>query len=283
MAFYPERIVFPSDTESEMDPQILVTERDSILEVTLNRPEKYNAISDGMLNRLCDAIDQFGSDSRLRVMLIRAVGKYFTAGVEISPDISPDVEGSTLDGRAWYRKKFHRVFDELEAIEKPIVVAHQGPCLGGGLEMSLSCDFRLAAKSARYGLPEIDIGALPGSGGVSRLTRIAGPHWARWLVMAGEQVSADEALNMGFVHAVYADAEFDQRVTTFCDKLARQPYEVMGLAKLSIELAADLDRAQARNVERIANSILFTGEEHKSLVRAFLERQAAKRKLKEQQ
>jgi enoyl-CoA hydratase/carnithine racemase len=147
--------------------------------------------------------------------------------------------------------------------------------------MSLSCDFRLAAASARYGLPEIDIGALPGSGGVSRLTRIAGPHWARWLVMAGEQVNAEQAMNMGIVHAVYADEEFEQRTRAFCTKLARQPYEVLGLAKLSIELATDLDRTQARNVERISNSILFTGSEHKALVQAFLDRQAAKRKARE--
>jgi enoyl-CoA hydratase/carnithine racemase len=208
--------------------------------------------------------------------LIRANGKYFTSGVEISADISP-ADGSTLDGRAWYRKKYHALFDELESIEKPIVAAHQGICLGGGLEMSLSCDFRLATASARYGLPEIDIGALPGSGGVSRLTRIAGPHWARWLVMAGEQVSAEEGLRMGFVHAVYPDESFQDSVQAFCARLAKQPYEVLGLAKLSIELAADLDRSQARNVERIANSMLFTGQEHKSLVAAFMERQAAKR------
>jgi enoyl-CoA hydratase/carnithine racemase len=143
--------------------------------------------------------------------------------------------------------------------------------------MSLSCDFRLAAKSVHYALPEIAIGALPGSGGISRLTRIAGPHWARWMVMAAEQVSADQALSMGFVHAVYPDDEFGDRVWQFCLKLARQPYELLGLAKLSIELAADLDRAQARNVERIGNSLLFTRDEHKTLLREFLERQAAKR------
>lgn len=263
-----------------MSEPLLVREQDAILEVVLNRPEKLNAISDAMVGRLAAAVERFATDRALRVMLIRAEGKFFTAGMEISADISPEVGGSTLDGRAWYRRKFHLLFDELEAIEKPIVVAHQGPCLGGGLEMSLSCDFRLAAKSARYGLPEIDIGALPGSGGISRLTRIAGPHWARWLAMAGEQVSADQALNMGLVHQVYEDESFEASARAFCLKLARQPYEVMGLAKLSIELAADLDRGQARNVERIANSILFTGSEHKQLVAAFLERQAAKRKSK---
>lgn len=265
-----------------MTEHIEVLEADGLIEVVLNRPEKYNAISDAMLERLREAVARFASHRELRVMLIRARGKYFTAGMEVNQDISPDVGGSTLDGRHWYRTKFHTLFDEFEAIEKPIVTAHQGPCLGGGLEFSLSCDFRLAAASASYGLPEIDIGALPGSGGVSRLTRIAGPHWARWLVMAGEQVSAEQALNMGIVHAVYPDTEFEARVRAFCLKLARQPYEVMGLAKLSIELAADLDRSQARHVERISNSILFTGAEHKALLQAFLERQAAKRRARAQ-
>ncbi len=260
-----------------MQDPLLIREQENVLEVTFNRPEKYNAISDGMLEGLRVAIDTFATRRDLKVLLLRAVGKYFTAGVELNPDISPDVE-STLDGRTWYRRKFHSLFDEFEAVEKPIVAAHQGPCLGGGLELSLSCDFRLAAKSARYSLPEIDIGALPGSGGISRLTRIAGPHWARWLVMAGETVDSDQAVQMGFVHAVYPDDEFETRVRAFCAKLAKQPYEVLGLAKLSIELAVDLDRAQSRNVERISNSILFTGAEHKALVQAFMERQAAKRK-----
>jgi enoyl-CoA hydratase/carnithine racemase len=260
-----------------MDKTVLVNEREEILEVVFNRPEKLNALTGDMIRAFAAATDEFASRPELRVMLIRAVGRYFTSGVVVDPDISPHVGDSTLNGRAWYRNAYHKLFDELESIEKPIVVAHQGPCLGGGLEFSLSCDFRLAAKSAHYSLPEINIGALPGSGGISRLTRIAGPHWARWLVMAGEQVSAEEALSIGFIHAVYPDAEFGDRVWAFCRKLVQQPYELLGLAKLSIELATDLDRAQARNVERISNSILFTGNEHKLRLRDFLEKQAAKR------
>jgi enoyl-CoA hydratase len=264
-----------------MTKVVLINEGDGILDVVLNRPEKYNAISDEMLEHLREAANLFASKRDLRVMLIRANGKYFSAGVEINPGISPDVGNSTLDGRRWYRTKWHSFFDELEAIEKPIVAAHQGPCLGGGLELSLSCDFRLAAPAARYGLPELEIGALPGSGGISRLTRVAGPHWTRWLAMAGEQVTADQALSMGIVHAIYDDAVFESRTRAFCSKLATRSYELLGLAKLAIELATDLDRAQARNVERISNSILFTGAEHKALVHAFMESQAAKRKARE--
>jgi enoyl-CoA hydratase/carnithine racemase len=261
-----------------MTDQLLVDCDSGVMSVTLNRPEKYNAISNEMLEALRESIFRFETDDSLRVMRLGAVGKYFSAGVEINPEISPDVGDSTMDGRQWYRSKFHSLFDAFEAVEKPIVAAHQGNCLGGGLELSLSCDFRLAAAGVRYGLPEIDIGALPGSGGVSRLTRITGPHWARWLVMAGEQVTAEQGVNMGFVHQVFSEEEFEAKVDAFCMKLAGQPREVMGLAKLSIELAVDLDRAQARNVERISNSILFTGSEHKNLVQAFMDRQAEKRK-----
>ncbi len=261
-----------------MGTELQVQAQDGILEVVLNRPEKLNAISDAMVLGLRDAVESFSQDRKHRVLLIRANGRFFSAGMEISPEISPDVAGSTLDGRAWYRRKFHTLFDELEAIEKPVVVAHQGPCLGGALEMSLSCDFRFATPETYYSLPEIEIGALPGSGGISRLTRVAGPHWARWLAMAGERLDAQQALACGLVHAVHPADRFEEQVRAFCSRLAARPYELLGLAKLSIELATDLDRTQGRNVERIANSILFTGEEHKALVHAFLQKQAEKRK-----
>jgi enoyl-CoA hydratase/carnithine racemase len=137
------------------------------------------------------------------------------------------------------------------------VVAHHATCIGGGLELSLSCDFRLAAASAQYGFPENKHGVIPASNGVSRLTRICGSHWARWLIMAGQSVSAAEAWNMGLVHKVYPDAEFEEAVMKFCRHLAGQDAEQMGTAKLAIELARDVSLDQARQVERMANSTLM--------------------------
>jgi enoyl-CoA hydratase len=260
---------------------ILESSDDGVLELTLVRPDKLNAVSPEMLAGIKDAVARFGDDRALRVMLISARGPYFTSGIEVTADISPAAGVSALEGRAWYRDTYHRLFDEIEAIEKPFVVAHQGHCWGFGLEMSLSCDFRFAAREATYRLPEIEFGALPGSGGVSRLVRIAGPHWARWLVMAGESMSAEQALQSGLVHALIEQRQLIEYARDFCRQLARRPYEYLGLAKLSIELATDLDRAQGRNVERIANSMLFGGAEHKALVEAFIERQAHKRAAKQ--
>ena len=104
-----------------------------------------------------------------------------------------------------------------------MVVARQGPCLGGALEFSLSCDFRLATPTTHYALPEIDIDALPGSGGISRLARIAGPHWTRSLVMSGEQ-----ALNIGIVHAIYEQEEFVARTGSFAAGWPNAPTSCSG-------------------------------------------------------
>ena len=263
-----------------MTEHVIITEHDQILEFVFNRPDKYNAMSAEMRASFAAAVETFSARRDLRVMLIRAVGKYFTAGAEVGEGMVPDFKGSTSAARHWYRDRFAPVFNLMEATEKPIVVAHQGPCYGGGLEMSLSCDFRLAARSARYALPETDIGLLPGSGGTSKLTRLIGPHWARWLIMASQKIDADQALSMGLVHAVYPDDEFEARVREFCRHLISLPPETLALAKVSIELAADLESHQARNVERLANSILFIGDERREYLEKFLSAQAEKRRLK---
>ncbi len=165
----------------------------------------------------------------------------------------------------------HRIYDEMEAIEKPIVVAHHATCMGGGLEMSLSCDFRLAAKNARYAFPEGKMGVLPASNGVSRLARIIGTHWTRYLIMANIAADADKALIMGLVHEVFPDETFEEDVMRFCRHLAEQNGEQMGAAKLAIELAHDVGLAQARNVERLANSALMLNPDYLEGIKRYVQ------------
>ncbi len=238
----------------------LLTEIDgTILIATLNRPEKLNAISAQMMSLLDEAVIRFRDTPELKVMLIRATGRYFSAGADMrAGKLDPVRTPSKI--RETHRIRLngmHRIYDEMEAIEKPIVAAHHAMCVGGGLEMSLSCDFRLAAKSAGYAFPEGKFGTLPASNGVSRLARIIGTHWARYLIMANLPANADRALIMGLVHEVFPDDTFEADVMTFCRHLAQQNAEQMGTAKLAIELAHDVGLAQARNVERLANSALM--------------------------
>jgi len=254
------------------EPALLSEESGGILQLTLNRPQKYNALNAEIFRGLSQGLETFIARRDLRVMLIRARGRYFSAGADLAEKPVPDLRGSASAVRTWYRRELNgmlALYQEMEAIEKPIVVAHHAPCIGGGLELSLSCDFRLAATSASYAFPEGNFGSLPATGGVSRLTRYVGPHWARWMIMANQPIDAARALAIGLVHEVYADQEFDAKVIEFCQHLAKQPPEFMAMCKVAIELAADLQSAQARNLERLANSVLTLGSEHQELVTAW--------------
>jgi enoyl-CoA hydratase len=255
-------------------PHLLIDEEGAILIATLNRPEKLNALSGQLMGLFESALHRFRDTPSLKVMLIRATGRYFSAGADLR-SAEPETQPSTASGiRERHRLQLHgmhRIYDEMEAIEKPIVVAHHANCLGGGLELSMSCDFRLAAKSARYGFPEGKFGVLPASNGVSRLTRLVGTHWARYIIMANIAVDADKALMMGLVHEVYPDDTFGDDVMRFCRHLAEQNGEQMGAAKLAIEMARDVGLAQARNVERMANSALMLNPAYLAGIARYIE------------
>ena len=254
-------------------PHLLIDEDEAILIATLNRPDKLNALSGEMMRLFEAALHRFRDTATLKVMLIRASGRYFSAGADMrGGDTAPAKSASAI--REKHRLQLHgmhRIYDEMEAIEKPIVVAHHATCLGGGLELSMSCDFRLAAKSARYGFPEGKFGVLPASNGVSRLTRLVGTHWARYIIMANLPVDADRALMMGLVHEVYADETFGEDTLRFCRHLAQQNAEQMGAAKIAIEMARDVGLAQARNVERMANSALMLNPEYLAGIARYIE------------
>lgn len=254
------------------EPHLLTATEGAVLVATLNRPAKLNVLSRETLTLFEAALHRFRDSPELKVLLVRATGRYFCAGSDLLDRSGErgNSEGGSLGRtgsaiREHHRLKLngmHRIYDEMEAIEKPIVVAHQATCIGGGLELSLSCDFRLAAKSASYAFPEGKMGLLPASNGVSRLVRTVGTHWARYVIMTGLPVSADKALVMGLVHEVFPDETFEDDVMRFCRHLAQQNAEQMGAAKLAIEMAMDVGLAQARNVERLANSTLMLGADY---------------------
>lgn len=253
------------------EPALLQNAKDGILTITFNRPDKYNALTFAMLAELSEALDHFREENSLRVLLLRANGPFYSAGLDVSEGLAPETE-SGIEFRNWYRRDIHRLFDEFEAIEKPIVSAIQGPCLGGALEMALSCDFRLATESAKFGLPETNIGVLPGSGGMSRLTRLIGSAEAKWLVVAAQTIDAQRALRVGLVHELYSEDSFGQRALDFAKHLTTLPKEAIGAGKLAIDAIEDVDRNTARNIERLVNTPLSQSEEHRNLVKSFLNR-----------
>ncbi len=257
------------------NPPLLTEEKDGVLIATLNRPDKLNAINAEMMVLFDQAVIHFRDTSALKVMLIRATGRYFSAGADLrgggaNDKPMPRTATGIRENHRLNLNGMHRIYDEMEHIEKPIVVAHHGMCVGGGLELSLSCDFRLASTSAGYAFPEGLFGVLPASNGVSRLTRICGTHWARWLIMANKPADAAMAYTMGLVHQIYPDDSFEAEVMDFCRHLAKQNPDQMGAAKIAIELASEVGLDMARHVERMANSALMLNPDYIARMEAYV-------------
>ena len=255
------------------EPHLLTEEQDGVLIATLNRPEKLNALSAQTMELFEKALLRFRDTPELRVMLIRSHGRYFCSGADLrgGPDREPPRTASGIrENHRLNLNNMHRIYDEMEHIEKPIVVAVHATCVGGGLEMSLSCDFRLASESAAFSFPEGLFGVLPASNGVSRLTRICGPHWARWLIMGNQKADADKALIMGLVHDVMPDEGFHEAALDFCRHLTKNDPEQMGAAKIAIELAAEVGPSMGRHVERMANSALMLNPSYLAKIEQYI-------------
>jgi len=170
-----------------------ILEHDGIIPVMMDRPEKLNAISPQVTETLWTAANALADRDDLRCMVIAAKGKYFCAGLDLSGPVgnrpaNPETE-HLHPGWNFRRndRSHHLLYDEFEAIEKPIIIAAQGICLGSGVEMAASCDFRFCTPEAEFGVPEVQLGAIAGSGGTSRLTRLIGPSWGKWMSMAARR------------------------------------------------------------------------------------------------
>jgi enoyl-CoA hydratase/carnithine racemase len=249
---------------------------DGIITVTFTRDAKRNAVSTSMWDVIRQAVRDLGDDDAQRVLIITGEGRYFTSGLDyasLRPNIGEGTDGLVRGSnmRRQYRAEaYHDLFDEIESIEKPVILAAQAHCFGVGVEMGASCDFRFASEDATFALPEVpNIATLPGSGGISRLTRVIGPHWTKWMVMAGEIIDAKEAKEIGLVHKVFPPATFHDQVKAFATKLSAMPREALGLSKVTIDAANSVDRRTAREIDRMAQTMLFMSDDFKDRVRAF--------------
>ena len=240
-------------------PHATILEDDGIITVMIDRPEKLNAISAEVTASFWTAANALADRDDLRCMVITATGPYFTAGLDLSaPGGNRPGDPATQHLHpGWnFRRNYrshHLLYDEFEAIEKPIILAAQGTCLGAGVEMAASCDFRFCTPDAVFRLPEVQLGAIAGSGGTSRLTRIVGPAWGKWMAMAAMPVGAEQAKTIGLVHDVYPADTFLADVYAFCRHLMSLPTEALGLAKLAVDIYADVhDRTVQRHIDRLA-------------------------------
>jgi enoyl-CoA hydratase/carnithine racemase len=218
---------------------VLRLDRDGdVLTITLTRPEAGNSLNAALVSALRAAIGGV-RDSDVKVVAITGSGRFFCAGADLREMDQPD---------PWLRE-VRDTFSEIAALPVPVVAAINGACAGGGMELALACDIRVAARSARLGVPEIAFGALPAAGGPARLARLIGPGAAKLLVFTGELVSAERAASIGLVDDVVDEGELDARVRELTATLTLRAGYALRTAKRAIDAGLDLPVEQALDLE----------------------------------
>lgn len=248
---------------------VTVTVDDGIAVVTLNRPEVRNAINAEMLAEIREVLTELRADDAVGAAVFTGAGdRAFAAGADIR-----QLRGYTA--QTGLEAQMQRVYDEIEAFDKPTVAAVNGHALGGGCEMAMACDIRIAAERARFGLPETALSVLPGAGGTQRLARLAGTGRAIELILTGRTVDAREAERIGLVTSVVPAAELaGAAADTARTVLARGPLAVR-LAKLVVRTGMDADRTTGMVVERLAQAVLYTSNDKREGADAFLAKRPA--------
>ena len=249
-----------------------LSREDQIAILRLNRPDNLNSWNQQMRDELRDAVAAMVADDQLRVLVITGTGRAFSAGEDVR-GMKSLAEIGTRGFRRVVRD-IHNVFDEIEAMEVPVIAAINGVAAGGGLELALSCDFRLASDIAKLGFPENKVGLIPGSGGCSRLVRQVGLSNAKRLVMTGDMVLADRALQYQLVDEVLPAEMLMPRVMEFARVLAAKAPQALGIAKVVLNNCARVDPDTARHFERLGQSILKRTDDHLEGARAFVKKRA---------
>jgi len=249
---------------------ILVEKQDDkngIAILTINRPEKLNALNHKVHVEGVNALDELRKDNSVRVVIITGAGdKAFIAGADIT-----EFAGRTaIEQRNLFQER--TLFNSIDTFPKPIIAMINGYCLGGGCEIALACDIRLASERAKLGQPEINLGIIPGGGGTQRLTRLVGEGKAMELILTGEMIDAQTALSIGLVNHVYPHDQLREKTLELARKIAEKSPIALQLAKEAVKFASrsNLDEGLRREIDLF--SICFSTEDKEEGVTAFLEK-----------
>ena len=239
-----------------------------IATITFDRPKALNALNRALLGELAQALGKLAEDESVRVLVLTGAGeKAFVAGA----DIGELATFGPLEAK-WFSRMGHEVIGRLQELPIPVIAAVNGYALGGGTEIALACDFIYAADSARFGLPEITLGLIPGFGGTQRLPRLIGPAAAKELIFTGRMIAAEEALRLGIVNRVVPAAELMAEVRKTALEAAAKGRVALRAAKEAVNHGLGVDLATGCRLEVDAFSLVFASPDAREGTRAFLEK-----------
>lgn len=247
---------------------IKLDKEEEIAIVTINRPEKLNAMNIDLIKELGDTIEQLDNDDSVRCVIITGAGeKAFSAGADIEymSKITPlEAEQYALTG--------HATMNRIEELSKPVIAAVNGYALGGGCELSLACDIRIGSKNAVLGQPEVTIGIPPGWGGTQRLMRIVGVAKAKELVFTGKRINAEEAYNIGLLNKVVELSELMNEAKNMAREIAKNSNIAVRVTKTLINRGVDADLKSGLKLEIWGWSLCFSHKDREERMAKFLKR-----------
>lgn len=252
------------------NPSIGLSFEKGICFLKLDRPEAMNALTNELIRDLSAAIDQIAGDKAVRVLVICGHPKVFAAGGDIRA-----MATCTPRQAREYIRPIHKVFSRIAGLPQPTIAAVSGFALGGGVELSLACDFRIAADNARFGFPETGLGIFPAAGGSQRLPRLIGISRAKELMMLGENIDASTALAIGLVNRVVPTDGLMDEVKQFALKMVRKAPLALKALKSSIHLGMDVDLHTGLELEMDKCCSLFATGDQKEGMQAFMEKRPA--------
>ena len=249
---------------------LLLERRGRVAVITINRPQKLNALNIQTRAEGAAALEELREDESVRVVVITGAGeKAFVAGADIG-----EFEGRTAVSQRDVMTA-RSLFTAVDTFPKPVIAMINGFCLGGGCELALSCDIRVASETARFGQPEINLGIIPGGGGTQRLTRLVGEGKAMELILTGDIIDAQTAFQIGLVNMVVPAADLEGKTMELASRIAEKSPVALRMAKEAVKTASrsNLDEGLRREVDLFA--LCFSSEDKDEGVSAFLEKRKA--------
>ena len=250
---------------------VLLSRQGPVAVVTLNRPERMNALGRELVAALRAAFHELANDSAVSVIVLTGTGKGFCAGADLR-----EREGMTPDEARAFIRSLNDTFNAVEDTPQPVIAAINGFALGGGLELALACDIRLAAHSAQLGLTETRLGIIPGAGGTQRLPRAIGTARARELIFAGRRLVASESVTWGIASRAVADDELQAAAITLAHEVSLGAPLALRAAKLAMNAAWRRERDAALTDEQTAYAPLLQTQDRLEALAAFREKRAPK-------